>query len=197
MTLSTDVYVLDQIDPVEVFEFCQDLLVRFDDQGRTRAEQVVSRGDSWRGNGAKRIGNQIGQGLPAILDVLYRGDAPLTTVEQAAAHDEDCDKDCSGRWHQPACWLNVDFDTSYSYRGPGGVGCGALHAVLVGLLGQWLDSRGIRWSWRNEFTGEIHNDAASLVELVTGGAEAEQWFRGAVVPAIERMAAEAGAQVKW
>src|SRR5690242_14095966 len=60
--------------------------------------------------------------------------------------------------------MEVSFDTAYGYRGPEG-GCGDLHARLVRELGAWLDGRRVRWSWLNEWTGEVHEGYEGLSEL--------------------------------
>lgn len=184
MTLSTDVYILDPVDPVDVFRYCQTLLSAFDEEGRSPDQQQSEVDNGWRGSGSLTMQNTMGQDLPAWLMLHYRRGAPLVTEEQAAECDEDCESDCDGEYHPQPCWINVDFDTAYSYRGPNGMGCGDLHAVLVAGLGQWLDQHGVRWAWRNEYTGEVHDNAESLIELVSGGFEAKAWLESTVLPAI-------------
>ena len=177
MTLSTYVYVQDRVDIGQVFAKCNQLIgadegVRFSDS------------ESWQGGGARTLANEPGQGLCAWLLVTYRPGSPLTTPQEAGQHLEDCEPDCDGADHYDrACWLQVNFDTAYSYSGPDG-GCGDLHARVVAELGQWLDERGARWEWRNEFTGEVHQGYDSLTDLGTGGAEASDWFRNIAAPAI-------------
>jgi hypothetical protein len=186
MTLSTNVYVLDEIDHVEVFRFCQAMLTKYDEQRRTPDQQVWSDSAStWRGDGIRVIANQIGQNLPGILDITYRSGGPLRA--QDAGHDEDCDETCSGKYHDRACWLDIDFDTAYGAKFDGGMGCGDLHAALVAELGRWLDAKGVRWEWRNEFTGDVHGGPdryERLIDLVSGGFEATAWYRSSVLPAI-------------
>jgi hypothetical protein len=182
MTLSTNVYVLDDVSPTDVFRFCQDLLAKYDDRPGGPHPQIFDDREGYDQDGSRRLANNIGQGLPAILDISYRVGAPLRAAD--AAHDENCHEDCTGAYHKRACWLDVDFDTAYGYRDKAGRGCGDLHALLVAELGQWLTERGVRWEWRNEFTGEVHSDPASLIELVSGGFEATAWFRTSVLPAI-------------
>lgn len=56
---------------------------------------------------------------------------------------------------------------------------------------QWLDERGIAWSWENEFSGEIHGGEdryERLTDLMQGGHRAESWFGAWVLPAIEAYA---------
>lgn len=188
MTLSTNVYVLDECEPTEVFRFCQELLEKYDEQRRGPGRQKWSaeQDKTWRDGrsfvepeNAWSISNQIGQGLPAILDISYRPGAPLRTPQQAAECD-DCEPDCDKDHYYRACWLDIDFDTAYGYSGPDGMGCGDLHARLVAQLGQWLDAKGVRWEWRNEFTGDVHGGDdryERLIELCSGGFEATSWFR--------------------
>lgn len=200
MTLDTRVYVLDKVDPHETFRFCRSLLgatdrhVWYDKQDATwlKGQRLIEPSNPWT------IGNELGQGLPALLDISYRPDGPLRTPEQAAEHDEDiCNLperswydveagpcDAAHPWTR-ACWLEVSFDTAYGYRDDRGYGCGDLHAEYVSRLGQWLDERSVHWEWMNEFTGEIHTGYSELVQLASGGFEASAWFRTAVLPVIE------------
>jgi hypothetical protein len=154
MTLSTNVYVLDEVDHREVFRFCQGLLTKYDEAGRTPDQQVWSdrQTETWRGGESFiepdndwLISNEIGQGLPGILAVHYRPGAPLRTPEQADECNEDCEPNCAKDHYYRACWLDIDFDTAYSARFDNDMGCGDLHAALVAELGQWLDARGVRW----------------------------------------------------
>jgi hypothetical protein len=204
VTLSTNVYVLDELVPHELFRYCQTLLSKYDDQGRTwRQMECSDTPDSWASNypqGTWSIANKLGQGLPAILDITYRPGAPLATAEQASECTSDCDTDEDYHYHPRACWLDIDLDTSYSFTGPHGIGCGQLHALLVAEAGQWLDERNVRWEWRNEFTGEVHGGDeryARLLELGSGGDDATAWFTNIVKPAIEAHATTEGAEVEW
>lgn len=197
MTLSTNVYVLDEVSHLEVFLYCQSLLRDYDSQGRGpdrqrwRDEQDQEyRNGRWAvyPDSSWTIENELGQGLPAWLILGYRPGAPLRTAEQVAVCDEDCEPDCDRSRHDRPCWLDVDFDTAYGYDHDG-MGCGDLHAVLVARLGQWLDARGVRWEWRNEFSGEVHGGEdryERLIDLASGGFEATAWYRSTVLPAIER-----------
>lgn len=180
MTLSTHVYLLTEADPRDVFFECRRLL------GATDAHPWVDDREGTRGAGAAILRNQAGVGLPALLSMHYRPGAMLRPSHEE--HDPDiCDDDCDGSWHDPAHWIDVDFDTAYSYMDEQGRGCGVLHASLVAQLGQWLDERGIRWAWRNEFTGEIHigDRYERLFDLFKDGDNAKRWFEEIVKPAIE------------
>lgn len=208
MTLDTRIYVLDQVDPHEVFRFCRELIGATDSNTFTdkqdstwrKGESFVEPANPWT------ISNNPGQGLPAWLMLYYRPEAPLRTPEQAAEHDEDICNLPGQDWYDPeegpcdgihpfsrACWLAVSFDTAYGYRDDRGYGCGDLHDEYVAKLGQWLDERGVRWEWMNEFTGEIHTGYSRLVDLASGGFEASAWFRTTVLPAIAAEVAESGA----
>lgn len=194
MTLSTNVYVLDPVDAHEIFRFCQGMLTKYDDEHRTPDQQIWSdeagtdyRDGQWVESPDRRcIANRIGQNLPGILDITYRTGGPLREAQTEC--DEDCDPDeCSGRYHDRFCWLDVDFDTAYGARFEGGMGCGDVHALLVAELGQWLDAKGVRWEWRNEFTGDVHGGPdryERLIDLASGGFEATAWFQTSVLPAI-------------
>jgi hypothetical protein len=195
VTLSTDVYILDEVDPAEVFRFCQGLLTKYDD-GRhmpPQSQQVRDEQDASYTAGTPGVwavqpdnpwsrDNQLGQGLPAWLMTAYRPDGPLRAEDPG--HDEDCDEDCTGNYHARVCWMKVDFDTAYGYKDKRGWGCGDLHAALLSELGAWLTAQGIRWEWRNEFTGDVHVGPDGLTELGGAGAEAQDWFANTVLPAV-------------
>lgn len=177
MTLSTDIYIHHKVDPREVFTECLRLL--------GANEGVRTEDDpAWGGKeGSACIMTTPGQGLDAWTMVHYSADgSPLRT--DATAHGEFCDEDCSGTRHKPEHWVRVNFDTAYGYSGPEG-GCGDLHARLVAQLGRWLDKQDITWTWRNEFTGELHPGYTGLEELSEGGRGAVHWLRSTVLPAIE------------
>lgn len=180
MTLDTRVYVQGRIDHKLLFVKCNQLI------GAHEGVRFRDRQDEWPKNGADNpwtIGNEPEQGLCAWMMVEYRPGRPLIAEGE---HWQYCDPEtdeCPAPCGHP-CWLEVSFDTAYSYSGPDG-GCGDLHARIVAELGAWLDERGIPWSWRNEFTGEVHERYDGLTELGGGGAEASAWFRDIVAPAIE------------
>lgn len=174
VTLSTEVYIHDKVDAREVWEYCNELI------GATPTVRFTEDESGFH--------NGIGQGFSALLSVSRSDGEP-------EAHDEWCDEDCSGKYHKLAHWVLVDFDTGYSYRGDNGEGCGDLHALLVAKLGKWLDAKGLRWSWRNEFTGDVHQSYDGLSELGSGGREASSWFFNTVLPVIAAEAAANGGEV--
>ena len=178
LTLSTNVYVLDPVDVRKMFAFCQNLLTKYDEQHRPPEAQECH-------DKPHNLYNQLGQGLPAILDIHHGNGAPLRAED--ADHDEWCDEECTGTYHDRACWADINLDTGYAYRDERGWGCGDLHAAMVGELGQWLDKLGVRWEWRNEFTGDVWGGDeryTRLAELGEGGAQAGDWYRTVALPAI-------------
>lgn len=190
MTLDTRVYVLSEINHKDVWIKCNQL-IGATEATRFRDEQVKT----WRGGvgtpepgNAWNLGNEAGQGLCALLDIYYRPGAPLREADNGC--EWYCDPGCDDEHNNVACWLEVSFDTAYSYRGDRGEGCGDLHAHLVAQLGRWLDERDVRWKWRNEFTWDVHAGYEGLGELGSGGREASAWFRSTVLPVIEGMHAE-------
>jgi hypothetical protein len=179
MTLDTTIYVHDEIDRWEVFSKCREML------GATEVNPHED-GEGWRGDGSRCLENRLGQGLPAWLRITYRESAPLRPETTFCT---DCGEDdaCSTRCSQIATYLEVGFEMAYSYRDDEGRGPGDLHACYVVVLGQWLDERGVTWSWRNEFTGDIHGGDERyrrLPDLMRGGADAADWFANIVLPVI-------------
>lgn len=171
MTLDTRVYVHDRIDHRELFAKCNQLIGSH--EGIQFTDKEVATGERW-------IYNHPGQGLCALLDVRYR---PEEALYATTSHEDYCEPDCDYHPHSLLRWSEVSFDTAYSYN-DGGCGCGDLHARLVAELGQWLDGKGIRWSWKNGFTGEIHERYDGLLDLGSDGAEASMWYRDIVAPAL-------------
>ncbi len=189
MTLSTNLYVLGEVDVRELFHFGQRLLTTYDDRPIPMSpnQQKWRDDEGYQSDGSRCIRNELGQGLPAILDVTYRAAGPLATDEQSRACTSECEPADDYHYHPRACWADLDLDTAYGYRDSRGWGCGDLHAVLVAELGKWLDERGVRWEWKNEFTGEVHGGDdryERLIDLVSGGFEASAWLRATVLPAI-------------
>lgn len=197
VTLDTRIYVHDAVDARQLFMHIRQLLSAGPEvEIRNERESYPKDGidNAWC------IEHPPGQGLPAWLMVYYRPDRAYRSADEAAAHEDYCDPadesnlwenedgslsdPCDGSGHTPACWAEVSLDTAYGYSHPEHGSCGNLHAWLVANSGSWLDSRGVAWSWRNEFTGEVHQRFDGLSQLGGGGAEATDWFRNIVVPAL-------------
>lgn len=185
MTLDTRIYALDPVDVRETFLECNRLIgahegIKWSDhQIKTWRNGV---GTPQPGN-AWNIGNNIGQGLCALLDIYYRPDAPLRAADNGCAWY--CDPGCQEEHENPACWLEVSFDTAYGYTGANGESCSVLHARLVAQLGNWFDARGVRWKWRNEFTCELFDGYDGLENFANDGGRARDWFTSSVLPLIQ------------
>jgi hypothetical protein len=203
MTLDSRVYVHGKINAHDVFRKCQQMLDA--ENAETKDEQDTTYIDGQlvvRPENPWTLMNKPGQDFNAWLRLNYKPGAPLRTEADAASHDEDCNVPgseyydpeeavCEGD-HQPACWVEVSFDSSYGYRDDQGRGCGDLHAGLISELGQWLDAQGVAWSWKNEYTGEVHHGYSSLVELASDGCASQAWFQTTVAPAIAAEIGRAG-----
>jgi hypothetical protein len=191
VTLSTYLYIHDPVVIPDLLAEARRNLALYDEDGRRPEDHTpLDTARPWSET-YKTVGNEIGQGLPSMLLIHYGGDGPLRP--SASEHDDYCDDDCSGEYHDPAMFAKVNWDTTYGYRNPKVGGCADLHARLIAHLGQWLDARSIDWSWRNEFTGEVHHRYDGLDAFIGDGAEARSWFAGSVLPAIAARAASAGA----
>jgi len=180
MTLSTNVWVLDPIDFAQVWTVAQMLVKRYSRDG---IEPVWK--DEARDIGRARS-NEPGQGLCAWLLARY-SDTPDPLHDGTVKHDEDCDDPCTSSWCVRSAqryWVELDFDTAYGYVGAGGASAGDLHATILDQLGTFLDRQGVRWSWQNEFTGDIYRGHDGLATLGSSAREARNWFVGEVLPAI-------------
>jgi hypothetical protein len=80
--------------------------------------------------------------------------------------------------------LAIDYRPGAPLR-PDGDACSAYCDPEDGR--HYLDERGVAWSWRNEFDGEVHGGDERYVrlrDLADDGQEAMRWFKGVVEPAI-------------
>lgn len=150
MTLSTDIYVLDKVDPMEVFNYCNSELLHVDNPRFSDEES------SWS-KGTRRIMNAPGQGLNAWLSVS-------ASLEGGPLHPEDVweTEDLEEPYlMSPKSYLTVNFDTGYSYSDEFG-GCETLHRRYIENLYDYFAEKGIKIKWRDEFTGEIHDGLDGL-----------------------------------
>jgi hypothetical protein len=196
VTLNTNVFILDPVNPHDLFSIVLALIAA---ESGTTVEACRTEDD-----GKGTLETSCGQGLCAWFRLRYNGDGPLYTAEQQAArtatHDEYCEPGCDGSGHYDPdlfinrpCALKFDLDTTYGYRDAKG-GCGDLHARLLEATGVWLDARNVRWEWQNEFTGEIFTGHDGLETLTTKGREAANWMNATVTPVIEAQARSASAR---
>lgn len=96
------------------------------------------------------------QGLPGWLVVHYGEDGPIVQDEE---------------YERPDAAVEVHIDTAYGYRTDNGAGCGDLHAWFISCVGAWLNSRGVQWEWKDEFTGDRYDtieDVKNLGDPVLG-----------------------------
>lgn len=171
MTLDTRVIIQAPTNAREVFDFCRKLLGA--DEHTAWRPTAGWDNPGWH--------NDAGQGLPALLYLWYGPDGPL----QETKYDDEGVVEIGVGPHDPAGFIEVSFDTGYSYRGgSNGEGCGDLHAALVDRLGSWLDERHLPWIWQNEFTCEWHSGRDGLAELGDGGRAALEWMQSTVQLAI-------------
>lgn len=134
MTLDTRVRIHDPLDPRDVFAHAR-LLIGAD----------ASKRSDWSGNALRML---PGQGLPGLLYVYHGPDGgPLRS---------------DGEPDAPAGFVEASLDTAYGYRASNGATCGDLHAWFVTRLGEWLDERGVKWSWYDESADEWHEGADGL-----------------------------------
>lgn len=196
MTLDTRIYVNSKVDVKELFHYGQWLLHAMDD-AEDRARRVPGR-QRWRDkamtictvdgwvddpSGVRMIYNEMGQGLPAALDITYRVGGPVKVSA------DECDRYCStpcdmGSPHKPAHWCEISLDTAYSYSNPSIGGCTELHVELMRGFDDWLSGRDVTFSWKNEYTGDVHPWPEGLEQFGKNGASASAWYLDTARPAI-------------
>lgn len=183
MTLSTKVYFLDPINPLDVHAYCNELL------GAPATVRFEQKDTDYSGNPRPSISNEPMQGLPAWLFVHYGiGDAPRQELCTDPTHFGEDSDDNEEKWdcehsHFATHHVMVDFDTAYSYRDALG-GCTELHARFIFQLADWAAERKVRIGWKNEFTGDCFHGTEGLGEFIGSGEDAMDWFRNIVLPAI-------------
>lgn len=80
MTLKTDVYVLDDVDPHDVFHFCRIMI---------EATSRYTFGDD-----KYIIRNHLGQDLPALLTVSYATRPMTVSFDTGYGYSDDRGRDC-------------------------------------------------------------------------------------------------------
>jgi hypothetical protein len=177
MPLNTEIYILDEIDPHKVFNFCNDLM----DAGKPIFTEAY---DEWQSNPIISLDNTPGQGLPAWLMSNYRKRGPLYPMAQ---YEED--DDGNRRLVTPACFMEISFDTAYGYRDSYG-GSTELHGRYIVALHDWLKKRGVEMCWKNEFNGTIYRGKEGLEGFFHGGDRANDWFENSVLPVFKNLNVE-------
>lgn len=189
MTLSTNIFILDPVDPVKVFDFVNTYLLKATNP-RFEHEHITNyvKGDDGEWTQVPdpevmSLSNDLGQGFDAWFMSRYRAEGKPLYAED---HYEDwaCEgEDPDMHLVYPACFMRLDFDTAYGYSVPGIGGCSDLHARYITALHDWLEPQGIRIKWENEFTGEVFEGLDGLEEFASEGAKARDWFKG-ILPGI-------------
>lgn len=181
MTLSTDIYILDPVDPMEVFNFVNKYLLKVtnpevDHKPDTKWDRETR---EWVDDPEiMDLSNRVGQGFDAWLLTKYRKGGPLYAED---VHDDDY-------FVAPACYMKLDFDTAYGYRSEFG-GCAQLHSRYIVALHDWLATKNVRIKWRNEFTGEIFDGLDGLDSFGNDGEAARDWFKS-ILPGVLTLALE-------
>lgn len=194
MTLDTRMRIHESCDPMELFNFCRDLM--------GPSEGGVQPRDSIFTEAPGELRNRLGQGFPAILEVLYgMFDGPLSPAEweRCTCIDDDCDPELGEKCYsckKPQAFLEISWDTGYGYKNELGMGCGGLHAVFIMLVAKWCDERGLTYSWYNEFQGEWYPGTENLQSLTSGEVDAVAWFNNVAMPAIEADAVARGLELR-
>lgn len=163
MTMSTSVYVRGPVNPERLFRFMQAALSESPqvDYHRPPGQPYVRPdGSTYEPSDMNTCGvwgNRIGQGLPAILDVEYGADGPLSVEYYDCEAEPEWCSCADGAPHEvdrlrafePLC-VKVWFDTTYGYKADNGARCGDLHAHLVATVATWLADQpgapGFVWS---------------------------------------------------
>lgn len=181
MTLNTRVAIVQEIDPQAAFRLALDAIcIAAGEADRIATAQV--RGPSVHENGTASVGTVLGQGLPGIVDCDYRIGGPL--------HAEDyydrtyLDPGETATLDTPACWVEIGWDTAYSFAGANGIGCSDLHSIAITLVHKALAERGIDIHWYNEYDSTWNSGIEKLDTLSAAGLEADLWFRHTAMPAI-------------
>lgn len=178
MPLNTEIYILDEIDPHKVFNFCNELM-------GVKKPIFTEAYDEWQQNPVISLDNAPGQGLPAWVMSNYRRKGPLYSMAQYE-RDSETGKN---RLVTPACFMEVSFDTAYGYRDSYG-GSTELHGRYIVALQEWLAKRNVSMCWKNEFTDTIHHGNEGLEAFFNGGDRANEWFTNSVLPVFKNLNVE-------
>lgn len=175
MTLDTRIFILDPVDPQEVFDFCNGLL------GAKNPRFKEGPSDWDTDKEVIHLDNEPGQGFPAWLMTKYRAEGTPLYSEDMTKRDSDPEyydeEDEDGKdLYRPACFMELSFDTAYGYQDEFG-GCTTLHARYIVDLYNFLLEKGVRIKWQDEFTGDIHDGIHGIEDFLGGGDEAQEWFK--------------------
>ena len=137
------------------------------------------------------MSNPPGLGLAAWIDGHWMTDGSLLVPDECEPEDhaESEDGKCY-HCRPPAAYLELSFDTAYSYSNPTFGGCGELHRWIIESLGEVCDHFELRWAWFNEFNGQWYLGREGLEDFAAEGAKARDWVNEIVLPALDAMASQ-------
>ncbi len=144
MTLHTRVMVTSPgVDPAAAFVKMRQIIGAGEQySARTRTETEFE----WQANYSSHS-MDLGQGLPALMWVDFA--KPGRTLG-GEGHEDYCESDCDGSYHDPEGYIEIHYDTTYGYRADNGASCSDLHAWITQEIGTWLDMQGATWEWYDE-----------------------------------------------
>jgi hypothetical protein len=186
MTLLTQVYIIDQIDPEQAFNQARETIGATSQHYYSKIEQDTKY--SWVKSGDMRLSNLPGSGLNALLSVNYNQYGMVFSDQDQAKMIEDEHPEIDQI--VPAHWVQVSFDTAYGYQGEKyGEGCNALHSKYVIEFGRWLDQQYLSWAWKDEFNGKVHSGPTRYLEAINfavGSGTSEEYIEKELKPALQR-----------
>lgn len=135
MTLNTSMAFFAPVNARELFDEARRLLGRpLDEQYEVPVEpHTIDRG-------SLRYANHGGQGLPAIVRLVFAVERPIAFFTEGWNPGRDT-------------FALLDWDTSYEHVDERGLRCDELHTFYILKMAEWADERGIEWRWFDEFNG--------------------------------------------
>ncbi|MBF4603724.1 hypothetical protein [Curtobacterium sp. VKM Ac-2884] len=145
------------------------------------------------------IANAPGQGFAAWLITEHNGGKPFEFQPSLPVGsdfwNEFPDELANERAHfdaEPGGYVDLTFDTAYSFRDDRGRGCADLHADYIVRTAAHAAELGVQIAWNNEFTGQWHDGIDGLDQFAGNGVDAQRWFFGTALPAIAAQVAKGG-----
>ena len=153
-----------------------------------------------------RAAGRQGEASTAMVECVRKGDLPKWVRRQYPALGESyfrlfrADRD---RWqttigqglpgivtvYREKSFFEVSWDTGYGYN-ENGINCTSLHvSAMLHLRDLLAEIDGLRFStWNNEYAGTWHRGIRpkDLQEFLGGGDNAMEWFKGILVPMLEK-----------
>lgn len=179
ISLNTGMYIHEPVDPEELLRFSMDAVLTLDSDGRSyeELEQIERATTSISGrNVVLRAAEETGRPLPVTLGLWHDPHGPIVTEAEAANLAQNCpngsgkpgESHCNGT-HCPPHHLLIGMSTTHLYADERGWNCASVHAALLWLIGGFLDTKGVSWSWMNELMPHIQTGYDDLPELARRG----------------------------